>query len=245
MTGAILLPSNPRPNQVSGKLPGLAASLVVNTLCPYLIYQYLKHQTALPEIAILLATGVPSMLNAAFGAIRRKRLDFLALSRLFTTIVTAAIVVALGGDPKLYLVRNSFLTLAYGLAMFVSLLFPRPLGFYAARFLFTANAPERGAGFDGLWHHEFFRHFIRVLTVAWGINLLAESSLHFYLIRTLSIPQYLVASHFVSYGCTGAILLWSAFYLRAWKARNHALLETLQAKSREFEGNPGAQESDQ
>src|SRR5215469_5003945 len=109
-------------------LKSLAVSLIINGLCPYIIYIILKQYTHTSDIIALTATGIPSLIDSAVGIIRNKRIDFLAGMVLFG-IVVSLILIGLGGSAKLYLIRDSYLTAAYGVACLVSLFFPKPLGF--------------------------------------------------------------------------------------------------------------------
>ena len=59
-------------------------------------------------------------------------------------------------------------------ALLVSLLRPRPLGYYFARQLLTANDPAAVAWFGALWQHPPFQRAMRGGTVFWGCLLLGE-----------------------------------------------------------------------
>jgi hypothetical protein len=81
------------------------------------------------------------MVDGVVGIIRSKLIDLLS-SIILASILISLILIALGSCPKVYLVRESFFTAAFGIAYLVSLLFPRPLAFYFARYFATGNHPE-------------------------------------------------------------------------------------------------------
>ena len=77
-------------------------SILINGVAPYFIYFVLHHQFQVAELPALLATSIPPLLDALVGIVRWRRIDFLAGFVLFT-IGLAVGLVALGGDPRLYL----------------------------------------------------------------------------------------------------------------------------------------------
>lgn len=117
-------------------------------------------------------------------------------------------LISLGGSTKLYLIRESFCTAAFGLAYLVSLLFPKPLAYYVARQFTAGNDAEGIAWFEGLWQtHAAFRSLPRRIGLAWAVSLLVEAALRTYLVITLTTEQFLAVSPFVFYGITGALIL--------------------------------------
>ncbi|GAC1641343.1 MAG: hypothetical protein NVS4B12_03570 [Ktedonobacteraceae bacterium] len=101
-----------------------------------------------------------------------------------------------------------------GLAYLVSLLFPRPLGFYFARQFVTGNVPEKVAEFNNLWQYPQFRHTMRFTTLVWGIVFVLEVTVRTYLVFTLTIAQSVVILPFVWYTAFGGVMLWTMLYSR-------------------------------
>src|SRR6185312_16396293 len=66
-------------------------------------------------------------------------------------ILVDAVAITLGGSPKLLLLRESFVTGAFGIACFVSLVAPRPLMFYFGRYFMAGSHAERRARFNASW----------------------------------------------------------------------------------------------
>src|SRR5205807_10564068 len=111
---------------------GFGPSIVINGVAPYLIYFVLHHQFQVAELPALVATSIPPLLDALMGIVRCRRMDFLAGFVLFT-IGLAVGLVALRGDPRLYLIRESFIPAGIGLAFILSNPLPRPHGFIFTR----------------------------------------------------------------------------------------------------------------
>ncbi len=205
-------------------LKGLAVSIVINGVFPYIIYTLLTQYTHVPDLVALIATGVPSLINSIIGIIRHRRIDFLAGMVLFG-IVVSLILVSLGGSARLYLIRNSFLTGAYGVACVVSLLFPKPIGFYTGRYFIAGNDPQRIEWFNSLWQYAHIRTMIRMQTIFWGVGTILEASVRAYLAFTLPIPQFLAVSPVVNWSIIGAIIVTSGFYMRWWKRKYGGMMQ--------------------
>ena len=150
-------------------------SILINGVAPYVIYFVLHHQFQVAELPALLATSIPPLLDALVGIVRWRRIDFLAGFMLFT-IGLAVALVALGGDPRLYLIRESFITAGIGLAFIVSNPLPRPLGFFFARYFMAGNEQARVVWVNDRWQGSAgFRQAIRFSNVIWGLGLVLEA----------------------------------------------------------------------
>jgi hypothetical protein len=224
-------PTTPQKASRMATILSLVSSIVINVALPILIYLALKKYTGISDFLALLVSGVPSLIDGIVGVIRRKRIDFLA-GIVLVGIVITLITVALGGSPKVYLIRESFFTAAFGLAYLASLLFPRPLAFYFARYFATGNHPENIPWFDSLWQSRQFRHTMRVITVVWGIGFLLEAVLRTYLVIVLSTVQFLIVSPFVLYGIIGILIVWMFLYSRQGRKKGEELRLRMQAEQR-------------
>jgi hypothetical protein len=199
-------------------LRGVAISLLINAVLPIIIYNALKTYTNVSDFVALIATGIPSIIDSLVGIVRRRRIDFLAGFTLVTIAVSLA-VIALGSDPKVYLVRESFFTAAFGIAYLVSLPFPKPLAYYFARQFATGNTPEGLAWFEQKWQKPAFRKTLRLIGLYWSIGLLLEAALRFYLVFTMSVQQFLFVSPFVFYGITGLLIAGQFLIIRRIRSR--------------------------
>jgi hypothetical protein len=118
------------------------------------------------------ATLVPT-LNILFNVWKKRRIDVIGVIVLIG-LLTGMAAVFMGGTQRLLLVRESFVSGAMGLALFVSPFFPKPLGYYVMRSFMTQNAV---APFDTLWEKPPFRRTVRSITLFWGCVLLVEFGL--------------------------------------------------------------------
>ncbi len=222
-------PTTPQKASRMATILSLVSSIVINVVLPILIYLALKSYTSASDFLALVISGVPPTIESIVEVIRRKRIDLLA-GFVVTSIVISLILIALGGSPKVYLIRESFFTAAFGLAYLVSLLFKRPLAFYIARYFATGNHPENIPWFDSLWQYQQFRHTMRVITVVWGIGFLFEAALRTFLVIVLSVVQFLIISPFVLYGILGALIVWMFLYSRQGRKKGEELRQRMQAQ---------------
>jgi hypothetical protein len=222
-------PANTQKASRVATILSLVSSIVINAALPILIYWALKKYTSSSDLLALIASGVPSLIDSIVGIIRRKHIDLLA-GLVLIGIATSLITIALGGSPKVYLVRESFFTAAFGLAYLISLFFPRPLAFYFARYFATGNHPENIPWFDSLWQYLMFRHTMRVITIVWGIGFLFEAALRTYLVIILSTEQFLIVSPFVLYGILGILIVWMFLYSRQGRKRSEEIRQLMATK---------------
>ncbi len=221
--------------KVRATILGIVYSVIVNAVLPIVIFQLLKSYTNLSDFWALVISGIPPMLDALFGILRKGRIDLIAGLSLLS-IAISIILIVLGGSPRLLLIRESYYTAAFGLTYIVSLLFPRPLGFYFARHFATGNIPQKVAEFNNFWQYPGFRTSMRVSTAVWGFGFLLEAVVRTYLVFTLTITQFLIVSPFVFYGILGAIMLWTMLYSRHGqrqgdKARAARLVQATEANN--------------
>ncbi|MGH2510706.1 MAG: VC0807 family protein [Ktedonobacteraceae bacterium] len=226
------LPSRPGGMQTANRsaaLRGMVISLLINGALPFLIYWFLTHYTTTSEFVALVASGVPSIIDNLVGIIRKRRIDFLA-GVVLLGIAVSLVVIVLGGNPKVFLIRESFFTIAFGLTFLGSLLFPRPLMFYLSRHTAAGNNPENIVWFNSLWEQAGFRTSMRTMTVVWGIGLLFEATVRITLVIILSTAQFLIISPFVIYGIIGILVVWTFRYSKQGRKRSEAMRQQMLAE---------------
>jgi hypothetical protein len=203
-------------------LLGLIPSIVVNGVLPFVLYQVLTGR-GVSVLTALLMTSVFPLAGIAFGWMRRGSLDAIGvISLIFIGLGIATSFVS--GNPRFYLVKESFGTAGFGLAMLISLAFRRPLMFYLSRQGATGGNPEAVARWNGLWTTAaMFRHMLRVMTVVWGISLVIEATVRVVLALVAPAAVVLAAGQVMAYAVIALLLLWSFSYGRSVQRRGEAL----------------------
>jgi hypothetical protein len=79
----------------------------------------------------------------------------------------------------------------------------------------AGNDQDRLAWVNDRWQRSAsFRHAIRFSNVVWGLGFVLEATVRTYLVFTLSIEHFLIASPIVFYGFYAVLLGWSVVFGR-------------------------------
>jgi hypothetical protein len=201
--------------------PGLALEVCVNFLLPLIIYDLSKAK--LGDVHALMASSAPPILWSIIEFIRHRRVDALSI------IVLAGIGLSLlayfgGGGAKFLQLREKLVTTIIGLGFVVSVLIRRPLIYELARATMRRRGQtENLAEFEGLKDNPGFRRTMNLMTLVWGVGLLADAAVGAGLVMALSIHDYLIASPILGYSTMGGLSLWTYWYARRARARGRAL----------------------
>jgi hypothetical protein len=197
--------------------PSFLFELAVNLLLPWLAYRL-----AVPhwgETGGLIASAVSPVVWSALELARFRRVDALSVMVLLGIVLSIA-AMALGGSPRMLLLRESLVSGAIGVAFLISLLMPRPLVFYLARATVAREMTDGAAHIEALWHERpAFVSALRLMTAGWGAGLTGETALRAWMAMTWPIERFLVVSPFIGYGIYGALLLWTLWYRKGMRNR--------------------------
>ncbi|CAE6719898.1 VC0807 family protein [Paraburkholderia nemoris] len=203
--------------------PGFVLELAVNFLLPWLAYRFtLPH---LGETGALIASAVPPIVWSLIELVRFRRVDALSVM-VVAGIVLSVAAMALGGSPRMLLLRESLVSGAIGVVFLLSLPMRRPLIFYLARAT-VAREMEGGAKrFETLWRERpALVSAMRLMTLVWGVGLTGETALRAWMALTWPIERFLVVSPFIGYGIYGALTLWTLWYRKTMRSRVEARVQ--------------------
>jgi hypothetical protein len=164
----------------------LSGSLALDVVVPIVAYQVMIHLLGVSRVPALVLSGAFPAVNVVRRYVQNRRVDPVGVIVLVSILLGAALSLV-SGSEKLTLLRESFLTAAFGIAFLVSLVVGKPIMFLLIR-QFVAQEDERQlAEWDALWTDTpEFRRVMRQMTAMWGIALLAEFSLKVLMVETLS-----------------------------------------------------------
>lgn len=206
-----------RMNRQTGARIGLfAIEAGVNFALPLLIYDRMAPHYG--DVTALLASSLPPLLwsLAEFGS--RRRVD--ALSVLVLAGIALSLLAMLGGGSAKFLqLRENLVSALIGVVFLGSAAIGRPLIYQLARAGLARKSPDDVAAFEARRDTPRFRRVMTVMTLVWGIGLLASSALACALVFALSIHDYMIVSPFVGYGSMGALALWTVWYRRRAQRR--------------------------
>src|ERR1700744_4711 len=197
--------------------PGLVVEMAVNFLLPWLAYRFtLPH---LGEPGPLIASAVPPIVWSLIELARFRRIDALSVV-VVAGIVLPVAAMALGGSPRMLLLRESLVSGAIGVLFLLSLPMRRPLIFYLARATVAREMEGGAAHFEALWRERpGLAPAMRAMTLVWGVGLTAETALRAWMALTWPIERFLVVSPFSGYGIYAGLALWTLWYRKAKRTR--------------------------
>ena len=199
---------------------GFVLELAVNFLLPWLVYRYAHPY--LGETGALIASAVPPIVWSLIELARFRRVDALSMMVVAGILLSVA-AMALGGSPRMLLLRESLVSGAIGVAFLLSLPMRRPLIFYLARASVAREMEGGAARFEALWQERpGLPTTLRLMTLVWGVGLTAETALRAWMALTWPIERFLVVSPFIGYGIYGGLMLWTLWYRKSMRKRSEA-----------------------
>jgi intracellular septation protein A len=182
---------------------------LVNFILPFVIYSYAE--APLGDVRALLASSAPPIAWSLVEFARHRRVDALSV------LVVAGIVLSLlavigGGGAKFLQLRENLVTGIIGLAFLGSALIGKPLIYQLARASMRRKSEEEAQEFEALQVHAAFRRTMMVMTLVWGLGLLANVAVSVVLVFALTIRTYLIVGPIVGYATMGALTLWTFLY---------------------------------
>lgn len=199
--------------------PRAALEIGVNIALPSLIYALGKHR--LGETGALIASSAPPILWAVWEFARRRVVDVISIM-VIGGIALSLVAVAMGGTPKLLLLRERLITALVGLTFIGSAAIGRPIIFELARAGMRRNASSELAEFEARRNHPAMRRAMTTMTLVWGFGLVAEAGAAAALVFTLTTQQFLVAGPVFGYSVLGLLSAWTFFYARDRRRRRIA-----------------------
>jgi hypothetical protein len=193
-------------------------TLVVDVAMPIISFNLLIHY-GVSTLWALAAGGLFPASNNIRVWIKTRKLEPLGIIVMsFLVVGTAASLIS--GSVFFALIKESFLTAAFGFICLGSLLAERPLMFYLNRQFVAGDDPVRLAWWNGLWD-EFpnFRAAQRFVTAVWGIAYLLEAFLRVGFAILLSPAQVVAISPIMAFGVTIALIAWTRRYMLAMRER--------------------------
>jgi hypothetical protein len=216
--------AKPRPMaRIAGYLRQNGAHILVealvNFILPFAIYAYAE--APLGPVRALLASSAPPIAWSLVEFARNRRLD--ALSILVVSGIALSLLAMLGGGGVQFLqLREKLVTGVIGLAFLGSALIDKPLVYELARASIRRKSEGEAQEFEALRVHAGFRRTMKVMTLVWGLGLLADVAVAVVLVFTLSVRAYLIVNPILGYGTMGALGLWTFLYGRRARRRGEA-----------------------
>ncbi|MFM9279764.1 VC0807 family protein [Paenibacillus jiagnxiensis] len=206
---------------------GVVIAFVINGVLPLLIYKLLEGRTS-NTTALMIAMLIP-LGDTLYHLIVRRKLDIFA-AFMAAGFILSLLATLLGGSEKLILLRESFVTGIMGMFFLGSLLLEKPLIYHFALRFTVGDNPDRQSSFAENWKLSYIRKVFRIMTLGWGIALVAEAAVKGVLVYTLSITSFLAVSSLVMYGFIGMAILWTSLYRKSARRYLQSIRAGMQAE---------------
>ena len=162
----------------------LVVGLLVDLALPLAVYYGLR-SAGVGEVPALIVSAVVPLARIGYELAVHRRADPLALFAL-GMIVAGLLLSYVSGSPRTLLAKDGWLMAACGIAVLATLR-NRPIVFVLGRMM-VARAGYGAEDWDRRWAEcARFRRVWRVLTLAWGIALLAAAAVKVAIAYTLPI----------------------------------------------------------
>jgi hypothetical protein len=202
--------AGPRGFNPAASFRAVGLNLVVNALCPYLLYRFLEPRFAADSVLPLLYAMIFPVAGFLFGIVRKRTLDAIALIVLFGLAFHLA-VTAVSPDIGTALVLRSLQGGLVGLFFLASAALGRPVVLYIARQFALAGAPERRPRFEAAVAADRGRTFA-IVTIVWGVGLVLMSAVHVALALRLAHDLFVLVSPILGVVTDLLLLAWTMRY---------------------------------
>lgn len=198
---------------------GVGLEILFNFVLPFIVYSYGEKPWG--EAHALMASSGPPIVWSVIEFARHRRVD--ALSMLVLAGIGLSLLAFLGGGGVRFLqLREKLVTVLIGLVFLGSAAIGRPLIYQLARASTQRRNPSDLGELEAVKDNVHFRRAMTLMTLVWGIGLVAEAALSAVLVFVLSVRQYLLAGPVVGYGALSALGLWTFLYARRQRRKGAA-----------------------
>ena len=204
----------------------IGREILVNLALPYLIYRFAQPQ--LGDVNALIAASGPPLLWSVVELAVNRRIDALSLVALLG--IGLSLLALLGGGTVQFLqLRERLVTVFIGIVFLGSAAIGRPLMYELVRaFLKRTDDPELQR-VETLRDNRFFKTGMTIMTLVWGVGLLADAAASIALVYVLPIQIYLVVNRIMGYATIGSLTFWNLWFGRRMRRKGEARLAAAQA----------------
>jgi hypothetical protein len=190
-----------------------ALDLAINFLMPWLLYRGSRPHVGETH-AIMISASAPMVWGLVQFA-RSRKVDTFSILSLGGIAVSFAIF-ALGGSPRVLLVRESLITGAIGLLFLVSAVIGRPLMFELLRGIVGSMPGEKPARarevLESNAHAPWFRRLMTSMTLVFGLFGITEMAARIALALALPTERFLLVAPVARYAIAGVVIAWIFFF---------------------------------
>ena len=189
----------------------LGLSLIINGLCPFLLYRVLESHFPAGGVMPLLYASMFPALGSILGIVRKGTVDVIAMI-VMAALAMHIVVTLIARNVGITLVAISLDGTLIGLVLIVSAMVRRPIILIAAKQVAVDAGPERATALNRVIENTGKRAF-STITIVWGVALLVMSGLHIVLALNLPPADFLLLSPIVGVITVVALIGWTGRHL--------------------------------
>ena len=199
----------------------VAVNLAVNLVAPLALFYGLRAAGTDQWLALMLG-AIPPTVHAVYTAVKRRKLDALALFTL--TILGGSVVTSFViGSPRFLLAKDGWMTAVAG-AWILLTLWGKP---FLQQFVLSLTTGDVRRRAEVNWRDSpTFRHVMRMATVMWGIGLVLDAGVRVVLAYSLPVDQVPLISTLQYVVVYLALEIGTRLYLRRKSVRDKVLAES-------------------
>jgi hypothetical protein len=189
----------------------IGRDILVNVALPFLIYSLA--QPRLGDVNALIASSAPPIIWSVIEFARNRRVD--ALSLLVLLGIGLSLLAFLGGGSARFLqLREKLVTVFIGVVFLGSAAIGRPLMYeLVCAFLARTKDPDLQR-MEALRDNGDFKAAMTIMTLVWGLGLLADAAASIALLYVLPIRTYLIVNPIMGYTTIGSLTFWNVWFGR-------------------------------
>lgn len=209
--------------QIKGADPRrmVVVNLLANVAAPLGIFYGLRAAGVDQWLALMLG-AIPPTVHAVYTAVKRRKLDALALftlSILLGSVATSFVV----GSPRFLLAKDGWMTAIAGLWILITLR-GKP---FLYQFLMSLTSGDIRGRAEGNWRDSpTFRHVMRTATVVWGIGLVLDAGVRVVLAYAMPVDQVPLISTLQYIVVYVALEITTRLYLRRKSVQEQVFAES-------------------
>jgi len=198
-------------------------SIVWGAAFPIGVYFLVRRHVDSDAQALIVAGGC-SVAWIVVQFVRRRQVDFVGVIVLFGFAFGVASSILLHGNAYVLKVRDAFFTALFGAACVITVFtHERPTLFYVSRYLSAGKDPDKVAAYNQLHDVPVGRRTFKVLSIVWGIGLMAEAGFRMVLAEMLPTGTYLAVSPFITTSTVGSLFAFTVVYTKRARLEAAAL----------------------
>jgi intracellular septation protein A len=192
-------------------MTGLIRMFGLSIVLPLVVIQWQLHRGAPPLEALGLAAFFP-VLEMIIEAIQTKRVGIIALVALIG-IASGLGAAYVTGNVAFALLKDSVFTGAFGVVFLGSQLTEKPHIYRLNLDIAGTKASARAAA-EALWERPSARRNMRLMTITWGIGLIAEAVARVIAVVMLPAVTATAVSPVIQVVFFGGLILWTILFSR-------------------------------